>query len=279
MKPTFSQLSKLIHFEKHSLYLSEDEVTDQLLHKSGGAYFLGHYSLEDIRESLQRISIMEDIRAQEFYNVVVSLDTGDPYHHRITFHYDCEDQEHLLGEIRIGEGVFRPKTHFVPEIKLEGLNMIIIEWFCLQNPRKKFSPERPRLPGQKYPGLGVARKAIALLTDLARGLHKDGILNFPEYYHNAAIYSEIFQFYNPMMQGMLLAMKRDLGVHPLDKVSQAILDGKLWEKNSRKKQDWLSEEQVLPISQRTLNYFSSETYLRLCTEASRIHSYEIVWSA
>ena len=82
-----------------------------------------------------------------------------------------------------------------------------------------------------------------------------------------------------MMQGMLLAMKRDLGAQPLEKVSQAVLDGKLWEKNSQRKQEWLSEEQILPISQRTLDYFSSETYLRICKESLQSHSYEILWDS
>lgn len=272
MKPNSRKDSRLVHF-------SEDEIESQLVEKKGGPLFLGRYSLDDITVRLEKSGILGAIRSQGFPDLHVDVDTQDPFHHRITLRDTArDDQEHLLGEIRISEGTFTPRKHFVSKVTLEELRTIIIEWMCLQNPRKDFSPGRPRLPGQKYPGLGVARKVLDLLVDLARSLHKDGILNFPEYYHNAAIYSEIFLFYNPTMQGMLHAMMRDLGVHPLEKVSQAVHDGMLRDARSGEKFEWSPEEQILPISARTRNYFSSESYTRMRDDAVQSWAFEIKWN-
>lgn len=42
----------------------------------------------------------------------------------------------------------------------------------------------------------------------AASWHKDGLLNLPEYYHNAVFYSAIFRFIAPVRQGRFEALQR-----------------------------------------------------------------------
>ena len=83
------------------------------------------------------------------------------------------------------------------------MEMTVIEWMCMQNPLKEFDVEvRPQLPGQKHRGLGAGRKVGPMLVHLANIKGRDGLLNFPEYFHNAIIYEmQGFRFINPAFQG------------------------------------------------------------------------------
>ena len=67
-----------------------------------------------------------------------------------------------------------------------SLNFTEIEYVYLQNPLKK-DFDRPRLPNQKYPGLGVGVEFISLIQSAATSKQRDSVFNYPECFHNALI--------------------------------------------------------------------------------------------
>jgi hypothetical protein len=241
MKPMLKWVEKLINFE----YLHNSPAGDKFEvrysrkvdgsgdeWKTGTNLYLGRYSINAILKVLRREGIAEHIRKLGLTNIVVSMNTSDPYHQTLFFHHELEDPAHLIGEIKISRGIFNPRKDFIPEPALRNLEMLIIEWIALQNPFAQFTAQRPRLPGQEHPGLGMGKKVGVMLGNVAAEMKKDGVLNFPEYYHNALFYSLIYIFYNPFMQGKLLAMERDLKAHPIHRVSDAILRGCLVDRNT-----------------------------------------------
>ena len=73
-----------------------------------------------------------------------------------------------------------------------------IEWMLLQNPCQEFSPERPRLPGQDYPGLGLGREIMEVLRVLGWRLRVAAFDVNPHcYVHNAVLYARQFSFVEP----------------------------------------------------------------------------------
>ena len=66
------------------------------------------------------------------------------------------------------------------------MEVLYVEWLLLQDPRAEFG-ERPRLPGQEYPGLGLLREMVALLVVVCEQLGMDGILFVPAHYYMAAL--------------------------------------------------------------------------------------------
>lgn len=44
----------------------------------------------------------------------------------------------------------------------------VIEWLCMQDPKRSFIEDRPQLPGQEHPGLKIGKKVVNLLLDLAK---------------------------------------------------------------------------------------------------------------
>jgi len=99
--------------------------------------------------------------------------------------------------------------------------MLVIHWLVLSSPDGTFSVDRPRLPGQEKPGLGLLNPTLALLKSLARELSVDGVLDVPDHFHTALFYSRAFLYLDPEAEGRFLAIARDLSGIPLAQASDA----------------------------------------------------------
>jgi len=98
-----------------------------------------------------------------------------------------------------------------------------MEWLLLQDPHRSFPPERPRLPGQKYPGLGVGREVMELMLISGWRLGCIGVVASPAWFHNAVMYRIHYRFVDPAEEGRFLALRaawRDSGIS----LAQASLD-------------------------------------------------------
>lgn len=262
------RLERLVHFDevfpqKLSLNLTADEITNQLIYKTGYDLYLNKYTKEDIKHTLVRAGIWDKIRKEGFKKLMLEMDTRDPYHQRLCLYFDEVSPKNMLAQIILSTGTFVPRKNFVESIKIEKMNMLIIEWLCLQNPLKKFTDEKPQLPGQDFPGLGVGRRIVEVIKGVAEDLNMDGILNYPQYYHNAVMYSEIFRFYNPVIYGRMLAIKQLLSKVTLAESAWIVHLGCIIDENTGKRFEWKAEEMILPISKTLVDYFSSEGYNRI----------------
>jgi len=111
-------------------------------------------------------------------------------------------------------------------------SVTIIDWLRLQDPRGSFT--KPQLPGQIKPGLGMARDIECLLFFLAQKHKRDGIMNSPEHWYNAYLYSIAnykFMFLNPAYEGwfrlLTASLTKEIGEKGLSAVAWAIAKGML----------------------------------------------------
>jgi hypothetical protein len=144
----------------------------------------------------------------------------------------------------------------------------------MQNPLVNFSPDKPRLPGQKYPGLGMGEMVMEILTIMAGRLRTAGLLNVPEHFHNAQMYSSQFSYIDPVHEARRLAISRDLLTeNTLSKVSWAIdLD---CVKENNKPFQWSGSEQVIPLDRDLKDYFSSRDYKQFVEKTTGELSYTL----
>jgi hypothetical protein len=181
--------------------------------------------------------------------------------------------------VQLGEFQIRQRTRetegmrFVRNQLPKGLNLLNVRWLSLQNPLGEFSERRPRLPGQRYPGSGFGRACGALVIDLARASGRDGIVNVPEHFHNAALYANVlgFHFLNPedegVFQKIVTDLRTDLNERGMAAVSWAIslrclaCDGNEFA--------WEPHEQVLTLSSAVAGYFKGRNYREICRAAKR----------
>jgi len=258
-----------------SAYFDESDLFNVNIGKRGHSYFLGYYSEEGLKMALEKYGVVEELAQRGFNDLVYRVDTSDPYVHRLTIYDGKADPQHMLVEAvlkRERKKLDLPFKHKMNGYSFEALS---IEWMCMQNPRQSFSEERPRLPGQNYPGLGMASKAVIILMLIAWRLRLAGLLNTPDHYHNAYIYSRIFYYLDPDIQARLLALSRDMKSYDLVKVAWALEWGAVFNENSGETAAWTAAPQVVPLDEKLKDFFNSSAYNRYVKEQSKKYKFRL----
>lgn len=252
---------------------------------------LGDYSVQDIESILEKFEILSQLREIGFKDLIVTVNDSDPFVHFVivtdksiqhlppysnflislyirrknfavadfkTLRREGMEDQTLIGcNPTIHEGMKKALPH---EIKLS-----VLEWVCMQNPTKEFTKERPALPGQRHPGLRVARKFLSMLTVLAEKKKRDGLMNIPEYYHNAYLYAQkgmlfINPIYNAYFESINSDLEKDIQIHGLSEVSAAFALGLVINTTTQEKIKWYPQEQIYPTSDLLKKYFADSFY-------------------
>jgi hypothetical protein len=256
------------------LSLSADELFGADMKTKPSLFFLEYYSKEGIELALEKYGVYKRFEEIGFGNLQLVMDTEDPYRQRLALYSVIGklDALLLLAEIVVRRKHIEFDPPFSSPISGRSFEILSIEWLCMQDPRKKFSNERPRLPGQEYPGLGGGKIALQLLILASRRLGLDGILNVPEYFHNAQMYSRAFKFINPEYEGKRRAIERDLLTeNSLAHVSWAI-DFECVREND-KPFKWFVSKQLVPLNADLKQYFKCQEYEALVKESENKFHY------
>ncbi len=257
------------------LELDFSGAVDELLYKKKGDLFLNLYSSEELLDLFDRMGISRKITACGFPDIGIRISGENPFDHRLRLYSEGGGESQLLMELVVKEGIFEPKRIFVEDFEFKNIRMLMIEWLSLQNPRAKFDKKRPRLPGQKFPGLGILMDLERVLMCICERLGYEGVIDVPEYFHGALMYSPKFFFYDPEMEGKLHAMMRDLKDIPLATASAAVLLNCVINEATGEFFDWSPGEQILPISEKMKNYFQSDRYDDLVLKARSENSFSL----
>ena len=255
--------------------LSDLDIEDFLARRTGSGLFMDFYTAQGVETALERYGYLDLLREKGFDKLLLSVDADDPDRQILRIHFDERDREHMLVEL-----VVRYRTQVTPDDAVEEgiastFRMLSIEWLLMQDPTEEFSLERRKLPGQTYPGLGMGRWTVEILRMMAERLDCMGLMNIPQHYHNAYLYSKQMLCFSPEDQGYLDAMKRDLGKLPLVETSEAVDDGLLREAGSDEPVVWMGKPQVMPVEPDLNAYFARQGYIRAVAEARERYSFRL----
>ncbi|MCF7805957.1 MAG: hypothetical protein K9N46_17055 [Candidatus Marinimicrobia bacterium] len=252
---------------------SMEGVLDDLQQSRGTDFFMGFYSEEGILRAFEKFGICRELRKRGFENLQLIIDTRDNYRQLLRMYYDRKDDAHLLGEIVVEKARMVQKSErLIPE-RFYPLGMLVIDWLALQDPTAEFSDERPRLPGQDYPGLGIGAQILELLYLMAKHQQTHGLLIVPHYYHTALIFSREFRFLNPAYQALLNRMEEDLGEYPLPVRAWGVETGAVYRKYDNTVFKWEPEEQVLACHHGLRSYLHSEEYENRVADAESNYAF------
>jgi len=95
------------------------------------------------------------------------------------------------------------------------------------DPRARFSAERPQLPGQDVPGLGLAQESSELLVRMAVRLGLSGLVFRPAAYHLAWAGRGQLRFLDPARQGRFEALAEALAGMTLLDATRAVMEGRV----------------------------------------------------
>jgi hypothetical protein len=226
---------------------SEGELLFELTGQNPGNLLFGRFPAEEVRSRLARAGILEGLARRGYSDPILLLECEDPEEQRVSLFAGPASRDRLLMEARLQLCRFHPRKPIGPFTVESTFRMLIIHWLSLSDPDRAFTPDRPRLPGQHRPGLGLLPQSIALLRDLGRELSLDGVLDVPDHFHTALLYARAFRFLDPEHEGRFQAIARDLGGVPLALVSEAIEMGCLIHPETLEPLPWEPAEQVLPV--------------------------------
>ncbi len=244
-------------------FVNETDLFNINIGKRGHDFFLGYYSKEGLELAFEKYGIFDHLRGKGFKNLIFNIETNDPYVHRLTIHNQINDMDHLLIELVLKKKFIQIDVPFETKLNGKRIETLAIEWLCLQNPQAQFGKDKPKLPGQRFPGLGMASRAVELLIISAWRLNLAGLVNTPEHFHNAHLYSRIFFYLNPDDQAKLMALARDTAPYELHEVAWAIEWGLLKQKESDEPFRWFVAEQIVPLDEKLKNLFNSAKYRKL----------------
>ncbi len=126
--------------------------------------FLDQFPRESVELILERAGVLDNMRAHGYRDLRTLLDDGELGQRlRVTAEGHPRD---LLLELR---------AHRTPYAVI-GHELLAIEWLLLQHPRGSFTPHRPRLPGQKHPGLGVLKDTLGVRPVRTAGARRPVLL-------------------------------------------------------------------------------------------------------
>src|SRR5438094_3030531 len=129
----------------HTPEMEMDDVAADLGLSTGERkLWMNFYSAEGIEHALHRYGVLGEIRRLGY----------GPF--RVEIHDEGVGQSARLVNAPTGEVLIEP----VLEKREE---MLYVHWLALRHPRARFSADRPQLPGQDVPGLGLAQEISELL--------------------------------------------------------------------------------------------------------------------
>lgn len=242
------------------LSFSESDLFITDISQRSGNYFLGYYSKDGMNLALKKYGVFSLLKKNGFKNLITKIDTSDNYKHKLAIYFEKQDLNHLLIEVVLRKEHININMPFDNSYQNKKIEALTIDWMCMQNPQIGFNSEKPRLPGQKFPGLGFSKVAVELLLNMNWRLNLAGLVNIPEHYHNAKFYSKIFRYVNPETQAKFVALTRAMKNIPIDKVSWAIEWGCVIDKASNKPLVWIVDKQIVPMDIELRKLFQSSDY-------------------
>jgi hypothetical protein len=227
--------------------------------------FLGRLDPEALRGELEDAGVLKGLAARGYERVQLRT-SHESSEHRLRIL--SAGGAKTLVDLRLSEASTLLKEPRRGRLGLEVLSFLSMNWLTLQDPDRAFSPDRPRLPGQDHPGLGLVRALYQRLLVWAEDWGKDGLLNFPEYFHNALIYAPAFRFISPAREGRFRALRRDLAPLTMAEASWAVEQGRLREEPAGSVVGWEPAEMVAALSPDVRRYLESADYERAVAEVA-----------
>jgi hypothetical protein len=234
--------------------------------------FLGRFDADALEREMEAAGVLQALAERGYPKVELRADAGEGEHRLRILPPRGED---ALVELRASEATVVTDEPLLRTHGVDTMYVLAVHWFTLQNPGAPFAPDRPKLPGQRHPGLGIGRRFYGWLMAWAHEWGKDGLLNFPEYFHNAVFYASMFRFVSPARQGRFEALRRDLRTLHVCEASSAVDQARVTELPGPKPFRWQAAEMISPVTRGLKGALESKEYARAVAQARDTAKFQV----
>ncbi len=222
----------------------------------GDAQFLGKFTRYAVELQLERLGVLDGMRARGFPDLTVTLDAPSGLGQVLRV-LGTPDGRDLLLELKASRS-----RSIVP-----GFEVMEVEWLLLQNPRGAFTARRSQLPGQSHPGLGMLREVVAWLFVVCEELRLDGIAFVPSQYFMAAVGHRHLRFVDPVRQARYEAIREALRGSRLAAANSHLRNGLVIDRATSASVSWEPVPMVLPVSHRLHEQVTGDAYCAAVEQA------------
>lgn len=254
--------------------IDESEVFTDLAVKQGSILFFGRYSLNEIIAVMAKKGFLKEARKRYLWPLIFDLDSSDYPSQRLQIFMSDKNPDNRIVDLKIREMDFLPAEFPAGLTPFPRQKSLAMEWLTIQNPLAKFSAGQVPLPGQVRPGLGLRLKIKDLFVYLGRLMHKDCLLAFPAYFHNAVLFSRYFKFWNPVKEAEFLAIRRGF-LHMNFKELAWVIHLNCLKRPDGTPYEWKAEEQIYPMTRPLKEYLDSRPYRDMVKEQAKALKFSI----
>ena len=255
----------------------ESELLFDLTGENPENRLFARYAPGELLERLGASGLLAGLSDRGYPDPILRLSCADPADQRICLYAGEEARDRLLFEARLQLAPFHPRRPIGPFTVESSFRMLVIHWLVLSSPDGSFTVDRPRLPGQEKPGLGLLNQTIALLKAFSKELSVDGVLDVPDHFHTALFYSRAFRYLDPEAEGRFQGIARDLSGVPLALASDAVREGCLVDRATGAPMPWPVAEQVMAMRGPLRRFLSSPAYREARNQAAAKYHVVVNW--
>ncbi len=243
-----------------------------LIEHGRGRLFIDFYGDQGIRTALDRYGLFASLGRRGFTDIEIEIHAIDERHTLVlTGRTSPTEPSVRLVELVVRRDRMIPRFPEGAGILRPSFEVLTIDWLMLSNPRARFTPERPRLPGQEHPGLAIGWRVFALLCRVVERLKLDALVTVAEYLHNAELYARELPFLDPLHAGRLDAILDALRVREKLSVGQAswAMEWGLVREDTGQVMHWRGEAQVSIDEPSLAAWVESPAYIDAAAQARR----------
>ena len=242
--------------------------------------FLGRFNHEELFDVLKKTKMIDYLRKNGFDDFRITIENDDSGVSYMKLYSGGITPEDMLVDLRLSENKFLPDKKYFPfDMSVPTYDMICIEWLTAQNPRKSFDDNRPQLPGQVKPGLGLLKYCFNVMYAVGCQVTKDGFMDVPDHMHGAVMYSKKFKFFDPRHEAILHAILRDLKQYSLSDITWGMITETIYDTYKDIPQKYDPSEQIFALSTRLKKYFKSIAYKTVYAKYYHIKKFRFDYAA
>lgn len=273
------KLSRLELMETSMSSLDDLRDPRALMEGGGTRRFLDYYGDEGLRHAFERYGLFEATRERGYddFDLVTRAD-DDRHTLWVTAKHPALDDRVTLVELVVRRDRLVPDEGYGLE---RPFDVLTVDWLTLRHPVARFTPERPRLPGQDAPGLGLGELVLELLYRATERLRLDGLLTVAEHFHNAVLYRRELAFFDDEAGGVCVALEDALLARERLSLAQAswAVEWGLVRDGAGQTYRWRGDAQVRAFTAGLVAFVTSEEHRRATREHAARTSFSLVREA